>query len=317
MKHSVEGLYTICMRVLDLYELIFFVQTALNFVVYRYCAKLIHGWGGRLGTLAGTDEGLRLMQELDQIDINDVRFLIKRLIKGGYDKKIPIRPSEQEILTSLEISFSIVDHLALVREGVHAAKLNLQLETAFVQESILDLCSTLNPIFAISKSMDDDLYAEYNGLFRSGPAISKAMGRHSHNQDFDDFDDLYQAIDSDEEAKLFEELDALMEAQERAFLFKGNAHELMAQTFQKVTRRLVELETAYDLVRLRLAIAKFRTQHCSWDCLSIDLCVSRYANVLRAKIATRRLFMLHSKTAPSRQARFRADPHLRTRSANP
>ena len=42
--------------------------------------------------------------------------------------------------------------------------------------------------------------------------------------------------------------DALMEAQERALAFRGNAHQLMAQAFQKVSRRVVELETAYDLV---------------------------------------------------------------------
>jgi hypothetical protein len=65
----------------------------------------------------------------------------------------------------------------------------------------------------------------------------------------DDLDEINQAIDSDEEAKLFEELDALMDAQERALAFKGNAHQLMAQAFQKVSRRVVELEAAYDLVR--------------------------------------------------------------------
>jgi hypothetical protein len=37
-------------------------------------------WGGRLGTLKGTPEGERLMQELENVDIEDVRSLIKRLM---------------------------------------------------------------------------------------------------------------------------------------------------------------------------------------------------------------------------------------------
>ena len=219
----------------------------------RYCAKLIHGWGGRLGTLAGTKEGVRLMEELSSININDVRFLIKRLIKGGYDKKIPIRPSEQELILSLETSHSIVKHLATVREDVDAAKKSIQLDTKFVQESILDLCLTLQPIFEVFKKAENSLHTEYQTLLRSLHQTSKIDGRsiHEHAHD-DDFDNSYQAIDSDEEAKLFEELDALMEAQERAFFFKGNAHELMAQTFQKVSRRLVELESAYELVSLQI-----------------------------------------------------------------
>ena len=179
------------------------------------------------------------MEQLDKIDINDVRFLIKRLIKGGYDKKIPIRPSEQEILSSLESSQLILKHLATVREDVDVAKSSVQLETRFLQEMMLDICSLVQPILNITKA-EVDLSVEYKDLF-----LSLQSNQHEH----DDFDESNQAIDSDEEAKLFEELDALMEAQERAFTFKGNAHQLMAQTFQKVSRRLIELENAYDLVR--------------------------------------------------------------------
>ena len=179
------------------------------------------------------------MEQLDKIDINDVRFLIKRLIKGGYDKKIPIRPSEQEILSSLESSQLILKHLATVREDVDVAKSSVQLETRFLQEMMLDICSLVQPILNITKA-EVDLSVEYKDLF-----LSLQSNQHEH----DDFDESNQAIDSDEEAKLFEELDALMEAQERAFTFKGNAHQLMSQTFQKVSRRLIELENAYDLLR--------------------------------------------------------------------
>ncbi len=181
------------------------------------------------------------MAELSHIDVNDVRFLIKRLIKGGYDKKIPVRPSEQDILTSFESSLLVVQHLAGCRDEIQEKKSSVQKETVFLQDAILDVCSSLQPIFASSETADfANLAIEFQDLF---------LSLKTNQQDHDDLDELNQAIDSDEEARLFEELDALMEAQERAEMFKGNVHELMAQSFQKVSRRLVELETAYDLVR--------------------------------------------------------------------
>ena len=186
------------------------------------------------------------MAELSSIDVNEVRFLIKRLIKGGYDKKVPVRPSEQEILTSFESSLLVVEHLAKCGDEIQERKSSIQKETEFVQDAILDMCSSLQPMFSISTETADitNLATEFQDLF---------LSLKTHQQDHDDLDELNQAIDSDEEARLFEELDALMEAQERAEIFKGNVHELMAQSFQKVSRKLVELETAFDLVRISLS----------------------------------------------------------------
>ena len=112
-------------------------------------------------------------------------------------------------------------------------------------------CSSLQPILRISssESADTNFSSEIEHLFLS---LRKNL-----QQENDDGDDINQAIDSDEETKLFEELDALMEAQERADAFKGNVHQLMAQTFQKVSRRVVELETAYDLVLIFIFASHF------------------------------------------------------------
>jgi uncharacterized membrane protein YheB (UPF0754 family) len=205
----------------------------------RYCAKLIHGWGGRLGTLAETEEGKRLMSELNEIDINDVRFLIKRLIKGGYDRKIPARPSEQDTLTSLESSLLVVEHLARIRDDVHDFKSSVEQQAIFLQDAIIEVCSMLQHVFLAQETAQSNMSKEFEELFSS---------LRTNQLDHDDVDEMNQAIDSDEEAKLFEELDMLMEAQERADTFRGNVHQLMAQTFQRVSRRLLELETAYDLV---------------------------------------------------------------------
>ena len=181
-----------------------------------------------------------MMAKLNEINVNDIRMLIKRLIKEGYDKKVPIRPSEQEILTSFESSLLIAQHLGKIREEVDLAKQKVQEEVEFLQSVIVEVCSLLQPITMPHESLETSLSLEFERLFNSLRAHQP--------QENDDLDEVNQAIDSDEEAKLFEELDVLMEAQERADTFKGNVHQLMAQTFQKVSRRLVELEASYDLV---------------------------------------------------------------------
>ena len=189
--------------------------------------------------MEGTEEGSRLMATLAEININDVRFLIKRLIKGGYDKKMPVRPSEQEILVAFESSLQVIEHLAMIHQEIHANKEKVQTETNFLQSTILDISSVLTPLMAIPDIVEGNLAKDFQDQF---------LALKSYQQEHDDMDEVNQAIDSDEEAKLFEELDALMEAQERALAFKGNAHQLMAQAFQKVSKRVVDLETAYDLV---------------------------------------------------------------------
>ena len=48
--------------------------------------------------------------------------------------------------------------------------------------------------------------------------------------------------------RLFEELDRLVEAQERMETFKGNAHKFMANSVQKAFRGIEDLENAFRLV---------------------------------------------------------------------
>lgn len=201
---------------------------------------MIQGWGGRLGTLQGTEEGARLLAALNDIRVDDVRILIKRLIKEGYDKKIPVRPSEQEILTAFESSLLLLVHLGNIREEIENIRQKVHEQTDFLQSVITEVSSNLQPMLHVQENTESNFLDGVEDLF--------ATLHHQPQHETDDLDDLNQAIDSDEEAKLFEELDALMEAQERADAFKGNVHQLMAQTFQKVSRRVVELEAAYDLV---------------------------------------------------------------------
>ena len=47
---------------------------------HKYCAKLLQGWGGDLGTFKGTKTGDKFLTELENISIKNIRKVIKRLI---------------------------------------------------------------------------------------------------------------------------------------------------------------------------------------------------------------------------------------------
>jgi hypothetical protein len=81
---------------------------------HLYCAKLIHGWGGRLGPgLAGTPEGEELTRKMETIDIGNVRNLIKRLM-AKVEPWNHARPSRclraYLMITTFWLRFPIISH---------------------------------------------------------------------------------------------------------------------------------------------------------------------------------------------------------------
>lgn len=64
---------------------------------HKYCAKLIHGWGGRLGQLNGTEEGQQKMRELDAIDMDAIRAILTRLITDGHRQTQHAKLGKQEV----------------------------------------------------------------------------------------------------------------------------------------------------------------------------------------------------------------------------
>ena len=53
---------------------------------HRYCAKLLQGWGGELGTYSNTQEGEDFLDQIEDISIKSIREVIRRLIDQGLDK---------------------------------------------------------------------------------------------------------------------------------------------------------------------------------------------------------------------------------------
>ena len=218
----------------------------------RYCARLIHGWGGRLGTLKNTPDGKQLMAKMKKISIDDVRMLINHLIGKGYDKKIPERRNEQEILVSNEVSSELV----LITENT---RLRLEEACVFLDSKCESLRSVLETFKLRLRPYLSTTVAKIQGAPESaGVRPVLAFDELFQVLDSDDiigddpFEDGCGCIDSDEEAKLYEELDTLLDAQERAFAFKGNNSKFMANAFQKVFLRIQELEHCFELVSVFL-----------------------------------------------------------------
>jgi hypothetical protein len=65
---------------------------------HRYCAKLLQGWGGELGTFKNTPEGSKFLASLEAISIKSIRQVIRKLIDQGLDKECPDRMDDQQLL---------------------------------------------------------------------------------------------------------------------------------------------------------------------------------------------------------------------------
>ena len=179
--------------------------------------------------------------------MDDVRKLINHLIEKGYDKKIPQRRSEQEVLISYEVAAKLVLIVENVKSQLDEAssliERKIDILNCLISDFRFKLQPYMNTISLPSKSprRADSLGLDFDSIFHAFDSI-----------DTDEMVDIsidYGQIDSDEEAKLYDELDNLMEAQERAIAFKGNANKFMANAFQKMFLRIQDLEDSFELVR--------------------------------------------------------------------
>ena len=218
---------------------------------FRYCARLIFNMGGVMGKLAGTQLGQSLLDEMQGHSIHDVRHLIDKLMDKEYDLHEPIQMTDYDVLKHREICTDLVFCIHGTHEKVQSTlsaineKISVVLEAiTFMQSSFLP-CLSLVP-FKGNKS-GSDLINDFESLFLILKDTRSELDE-SHIRGLDEMEGHTVAIDSDEEDRLFEELDQLMEAQERMEAFTGNAHKFMANSVQRAFRLLEDLETSFRLV---------------------------------------------------------------------
>ena len=78
---------------------------------HRYCAKLLQGWGGELGTFKNTPDGIKFLASLEEISIKSIRQVIRKLIDQGLDKECPDRMDDQQLLV---VMTATIRHMPLV-----------------------------------------------------------------------------------------------------------------------------------------------------------------------------------------------------------
>ena len=187
-----------------------------------------------------------MLSELEAISIDDIRKRINYLIEKGYDKKVPERRSEQEILAAHEISSELVGLIqrtkTVLNEGITVIEGASSSLNSLLNDFRVGLQPHLNNYMSKNRSNVESSAVDFDKLFEA------LNSDHSANEDT--FFENYGVVDSDEEALLYEELDNLMEAQERAQLFRGNNSKFIANAVQKVLLRIQELESAFGLVSL-------------------------------------------------------------------
>ena len=217
----------------------------------RYCAKLIHGWGGCLGSLAQSESAdtAALMSLLDTISLDDVRDKVDSLLLKQYHKRDPVVKTEQELLCSFESTMELVIRLQKSRSDVDGFVSLLLEHMTYIKQVLSEL-----PVSLVSYL--SSIPSRSSKIRNLSSRISLAL------EDLDDSSDVktqsavvdsgflnsFWEIDSDEEAKLLEDIDVLMDTQERAEAFRGNTQKFLANSVQCTFRRIFELEHAFQLV---------------------------------------------------------------------
>lgn len=183
----------------------------------------------------------------------EVRTLVDHLMAKEYDLREPVRQSEQQHLQNFETSLQVIIRLNETKEKVVEGSHLVQHILTSVLDMFCAVRETLIPYLSKvpmkGSKQGTDFITEFDALFN---ALTEAHERLEHGHvtiKGEDVENQMFAIDSDEEARLFEELDQLMDAQERAQAFRGNAHKFMANSVQKAFRQISEMENAFRLVR--------------------------------------------------------------------
>lgn len=244
---------------------------------HMYCAKLIAGWGGRPGR---REMGPEQKQMLEELEIEDVRALIKKLIMAGYDTAMSKRLTKQDLWVAMDASVRHVPVVKELFEHVDGIKALLGQNVNSCQDLVESLKDSVRGIasaldskkgkgertnrrrsFAFERKKS---LANLSPLAGAAPAAPKPPSMIMQTLRFldkldammegDDGDDEggrreemeamwgeSNGVDSDEEAALYAEVDLMAEAQERAMEAGVSGEKLAAKSFQKIAMKIVEV----------------------------------------------------------------------------
>ena len=216
---------------------------------HKYCAKLLQGWGGELGTFKGTKEGDTFLNDLEQISIKSIRAVIRRLIDQGLDKECPERMDDQQLLV---VMTATVRHMPLVTQ-LHRNTSVITKEikrfrtivTTFVNQIKDNIELTL---FTLSKGsrrvpiMDDVSFdVDKTALFKR-PRTAKRSGPKSRQQ-LNRSVDMFSGIERDDNSQMLDSL--LLESPAHSHGVVG-APRKMAVWFKRLGKIIAGTDTWQD-----------------------------------------------------------------------
>ena len=178
---------------------------------------------------------------LEEHAIDEVRELVDRLIEKGYDQHAPTATGDRELLRSWEASMAIVSAMDEMKGAVDEALQLVRSRAASIRGVFDHFGQTIVPYLCAVPMK--------GGGAEELPALLRNLGdSYCRGRDPDDEEDAMFGIDSDEEARLFEELDQLVDVQERMETFRTDSRRFMANSFQKSFLHILDLEDAFELV---------------------------------------------------------------------
>ena len=216
----------------------------------RYCALLIQGWGGRHGDRAESFLASGKHDALETISLDEVRKQIDFLLMKGYDKHSHASKTELEMRSAYESSLELLVKIKTTKD--HLKKFTEDLSQKM--ESIRNILMDAPPSLVSDLSMIPSKNKKERNLVQSINIVLEGLCESHHNETENtalEQNSTFFEIDSDEEEKLFHEIDIMMDTQERAEAFRGNSEKFLANSVQCTFRRIFELENAFRLVRTK------------------------------------------------------------------
>ncbi len=228
----------------------FFRGHTIDFLYCRYCARLLKGWGGKTGSFGETDEALILLEELESISLEDVRSKIDQLLANGYNKRAHIWKSQEELVCGFEASAILSVKVCETKVKMDEAADRIMQQISGIKNALISVSNTFIPYLSALPSKNKKVSLLSNSITFLLQEIDKL--KVGSNDNVLDLLSSHFEIDSDEEAKLFDEIDIMMDTQERAEMFRGNTQKFLANSVQCTFRRIFDLENAFRLVRSNL-----------------------------------------------------------------
>ena len=184
---------------------------------------------------------------MESISLDDVRAKVNQLLANGYNKRCTVWISEEELLRKFETSAKLSAKISETKVKLDDAADRILSQISSIKNVLIGFSNTFIPYLSALPSKSKRISQLYDSTSLLIQDLDSCQVGSNENA-LDHLSSLFQ-IDSDDEAKLFDEIDIMMDTQERAESFKGNTQRFLANSVECTFRRIFDLENAFRLVR--------------------------------------------------------------------